>query len=88
MTGYLGIWEEHWQEVGCRRTPLRATRLDRHAHFWLATALWNLPASFWSCSEMLPLPAPIECHSAHFVEREHRPRLHGERCRTVRMTCV
>lgn len=45
MIGYLESGQEHWKEAVVAGRRCVQLAWDRHAHFWLATALWNLPAS-------------------------------------------
>jgi tetratricopeptide (TPR) repeat protein len=43
MTGFLESGQERWQEALAAGRRCVQLAWERHAHLWLATALWNLP---------------------------------------------
>jgi predicted ATPase len=43
MTGYLESAQENWKEALAAGRRVVQLAWERHAHLWLATALWNLP---------------------------------------------
>ena len=43
MTGFIDSAQEHWKEALVAGRRVVQLAWERHAHLWLATALWNLP---------------------------------------------
>jgi tetratricopeptide (TPR) repeat protein len=43
MTGFLEAGQERWEQAVTAGRRCVRLAWDRHAHLWLATALWNLP---------------------------------------------
>jgi hypothetical protein len=43
MMGFLESAQEHWKEALAAGRRVVQLAWERHAHLWLATALWNLP---------------------------------------------
>ncbi len=72
MTGYLESGQEHWHEAVAAGRRCVQLAWDRHAHLWLATALWNLPASLVMLGEF-DVAARLMPFAAHFWERSIGP---------------
>lgn len=68
MTGYLESGQEHWPEAVAAGRRCVQLAWDRHAHFWLALALWNLPSSLVMIGEAA-LAARLMPFARHFWER-------------------
>ncbi|HEV2979090.1 MAG TPA: NB-ARC domain-containing protein [Casimicrobiaceae bacterium] len=86
MTGFLESAQEHWKEalVAGRRVVQLAWK--RHAHLWLATALWNLPQPLLMLGEVEAAErltsfavgfwersiGPLSAHDAGVVEKQRK----------------
>lgn len=68
MTGFLESGQEHWQEAVTAGRRCVQLAWDRHAHLWLATALWNLPSPLVMLGEVV-VAARLMPFAARFWER-------------------
>jgi len=78
MTGFLESAQEHWQEAVAAGRRCVQLAWDRHAHLYLATALWNLPHPLVMLGEH-SVAARLMAFAARFWERGVGPLSAGER---------
>jgi len=68
MTGFLESGQEHWQDAVAAGRRCVQLAWDRHAHLWLATALWNLPHPLVMLGDVV-VAARLMSFAARFWER-------------------
>ncbi|HXL86058.1 MAG TPA: NB-ARC domain-containing protein [Gemmatimonadaceae bacterium] len=86
MTGFLESAQEHWKEALAAGRRVVQLAWERHAHLWLATALWNLPQPLLVLGEVEAAErltsfavgfwergvGPLSAHDAGVVEKQRK----------------
>jgi tetratricopeptide (TPR) repeat protein len=86
MTGFLESRQEHWKEALAAGRRVVQLAWERHAHLWLATALWNLPQPLLMLGEVEVAErltsfavdfwergiGPLSAHDAGVVEKQRK----------------
>jgi tetratricopeptide (TPR) repeat protein len=72
MTGFLESAQEHWKEALAAGRRVVDLAWERHAHLWLAMALWNLPQPLLALGEV-EAAERLTSFAAGFWERSIGP---------------
>ena len=86
MTGFLESAQQHWTEALAAGRRVVQLAWERHAHLWLATALWNLPQPLLALGQVEAAErltsfavgfwergiGPLSAHDAGIVEKQRK----------------